>query len=131
MIVRLWRTRVKAEHLTQYASWEQTRSLPMFRNLPGCLGAMFLRTPVDCCALTFWKDTKSVAALEDSELYQATSAAYATSGMLEGTPSLEVFEVVDGFDVSLLQNSITSPADGTIGSSESVTPNSWPRGPTA
>jgi heme-degrading monooxygenase HmoA len=101
MIVRLWRTRVKAEHVTQYALWEQTRSLPMFRSLPGCLGAMFLRTSVDCCALTFWKDAESVAALQESDLYKTTSAAYAASGMLEGTPSLEIFEVVNGFDVRM------------------------------
>jgi len=97
MIVRLWTARVKKDRIAEYEENERTRSAPMFRRQPGCLGVMFLRSGENCCALTFWKDLESVEALKTSTSYLEAAAFYSNSGMLLGDPSLEVFDVSGGF----------------------------------
>jgi len=97
MIVRLWTARVEKDRIAEYEANERTRSTPMFRRQPGCLGVMFLRSGENCCALTFWKDLESVQALKTSTSYLEAAAFYSNSGMLVGDPSLEVFEVSGGF----------------------------------
>ena len=44
MIVRLWKTKVKAHALSEYEENERTRSTPMFKEQRGCLG---VRTRID------------------------------------------------------------------------------------
>jgi heme-degrading monooxygenase HmoA len=97
MIVRLCKTQVQASRFAQYESWEKTRSLPMFKELEGCLGVLFLRSERYCFALSFWRDMAAVDGLETSTLYQQTSKAYEESGMLIGSAALLVFETVEGF----------------------------------
>lgn len=97
MIVRLWTTRVAKDRISEYEENERSRSAPMFRKQPGCLGVMFLRSNENCFALSFWKDRESVEKLKTSTSYLEASAFYASSGMLVGDPSLEVFEVSGGF----------------------------------
>jgi heme-degrading monooxygenase HmoA len=97
MIIRLWTTRVDPGRMAEYEENERNRSTPMFREQPGCLGALFLRSGEICAALTFWKDMDSVERLTTSRSYLEASAFYSRSGMLLGTPSLEVFEVRGGF----------------------------------
>jgi heme-degrading monooxygenase HmoA len=97
MIVRLWTTRVDPNRIAEYEHNEQYRSTPMFRQQPGCLGVLFLRSGETCSALTFWRDLDSVKQLKTSQSYLEASAFYANSGMLLGEPSVEVFEVKGGF----------------------------------
>ncbi len=97
MIVRLWTTRVEKDRIAEYEENERSRSLPMFRKQPGCLGVMFLRSSENCFALSFWEDLESVEALKTSTSYIEASAFYANSGMLVGEPSLQVFEAAGGF----------------------------------
>lgn len=97
MIVRLWTTRVAKDRIAEYEENERSRSVPMFRKQPGCLGVMFLRSSENCFALSFWKDLDSVEGLKTSTSYLEASAFYSKSGMLVGEPSLEVFEVSGGF----------------------------------
>ena len=97
MIIRLWTTRVAPGRMAEYEQNERNRSTPMFREQPGCLGALFVRCAETCAALTFWKDMNSVERLATSRSYLEASAFYSSSGMLIGAPSLEVFEVSGGF----------------------------------
>lgn len=97
MIIRLWTTRVDPSRIAEYEENERNRSTPMFRQQPGCLGALFLRSGETCFALTFWKDPDSVKRLETSKSYLEASAFYSKSGLLLGEPSLDVFEVKGGF----------------------------------
>ena len=97
MIIRLWTTRVDQNRIAEYEENEQNRSTPMFRQQPGCLGALFLRSGETCFALTLWKDLDSVKQLKTSQSYLEASAFYSNSGMLLGEPSVDVFEVKGGF----------------------------------
>lgn len=97
MIVRLWKTQVQASSLPKYEENERTRSLPMFKQQPGCLGALFLRSEEMCFALTFWKDLAAVERLKTSKSYLEAVEFYEQSGMLIGEPSLQLFEVKDGW----------------------------------
>jgi heme-degrading monooxygenase HmoA len=97
MIVRLWKVKVDPDRIEQYALWEITRSLPMFKKLRGCLGVFFLRSKEHCLALSMWQDMAAVHALKDCELYINTSRDYEQSGMLIGEPELQVFEAIAGF----------------------------------
>lgn len=105
MIVRLWKTRVDKARIEEYEENERERSTPMFREQPGCLGALFLRSRDDCFALTFWKDMEAVERLKTSKSYQEASSFYSDSGMLMSEPSLQVFEVKEGYlDSRLAEN---------------------------
>ena len=105
MIVRLWKTRVDKASMEEYEENERNRSTPMFRKQPGCLGVLFLRSRDDCFALTFWKDMEAVERLKTSKSYQEASSFYSDSGMLISEPSLQVFEVKEGFlDSRIAQN---------------------------
>jgi heme-degrading monooxygenase HmoA len=99
MIVRLWKTKVKTTALPEYEENERTRSTPMFKEQPGCLGVLFLRFEDECVALTFWSDWDAVNRLKTSKSYLEASAFYSESGMLTGEPSLQVFtsRVSSGF----------------------------------
>jgi heme-degrading monooxygenase HmoA len=97
MVVRLWKTQVKKSALATYEENERNRSLPMFKEQPGCVGVLFLRSEDTCFALTFWKDLDAVDQLKTSKSYLEASAFYELSGMLVGEPSLQLFEVKGGF----------------------------------
>jgi heme-degrading monooxygenase HmoA len=97
MIVRIWRTRVDSSRMSEYASFEQERSLPMFRKQSGCLGVLFLRTGAEeCAALTMWSGLEAVQALSTSTSYRRTVRELEATGLLKGEQSVEVFEVKGG-----------------------------------
>jgi heme-degrading monooxygenase HmoA len=97
MIVRVWQVRVKENALAEYEENERNRSLPMFKEQPGCLGVLFLRSMGMCSALTFWSDRAAIEQLNSSKSYLDASRFYENSGMLEGEPTLQVFEVQGGY----------------------------------
>lgn len=96
MIARIWRTQVNEARMAEYERYANDHSLPMFRQQTGFLGVLFLRTPHDCAALSFWEDAAAVAALGDSASYQETARRLQATGVLRGEQSVEVFEVRGG-----------------------------------
>lgn len=82
--------------MAEYERYANEHSLPMFRRQTGFLGVLFLRTPHDCSALSFWEDAAAIAALGTSASYQETSHRLQATGMLLGEQSVEVFAVRGG-----------------------------------
>lgn len=107
MIARIWRTQVDEARMAEYERYANEQSLPMFRQQTGFLGVVFLRTPHDCAALTFWEDAAAIAALGDSPSYQETSHRLQETGMLLGEQSVEVFAVRGGTMERVLLRELT------------------------
>jgi heme-degrading monooxygenase HmoA len=103
VLIRLWRTKLVQSRIAEFEENERNRSAPMFKQQPGCLGVLFLGTNDDCLVLSFWKDRNSVDALASSPSYRAVVDFYSSSGMLIGTPTLDVFELKSGFLDSEIQ----------------------------
>jgi heme-degrading monooxygenase HmoA len=97
MIARIWRTKVQSGAEADYERFAQEQSLPMFRAQAGCLGVLFLRSPEDRAVLSLWVDERAVAALSTSPTYQETAQRLTATGVLAGTPTVEVFQVDGGF----------------------------------
>ncbi len=97
MLVRIWRTGIDRGRLQEYASFEEERSLPMFREQRGFLGVLFLREGADrAAALTLWEDMAAVEALTTSPSYLRTVQVLVNTGLLIGEQSVDVFEVKGG-----------------------------------
>ena len=97
MVARIWRTGVKPERFEEYERFAQERSLPMFLEQRGFIGALFIREEADRAAvLTLWENEKAVVELEASPLYRKTVEVILGSGLLAGEQSVEVFEVHGG-----------------------------------
>ncbi len=97
MLVRIWRTGIDRGWLQEYASFEEERSLPMFREQRGFLGVLFLREGADrAAALTLWEDMAAVEALTTSPSYLRTVQLLVNTGLLIGEQSIDVFEVKGG-----------------------------------
>ena len=97
MLVRIWRTGIDRGWLQEYASFEEERSLPMFREQRGFLGVLFLREGADrAAALTLWEDMAAVEALATSSSYLRTVEELVDTGLLIGGQSVDVFEVKGG-----------------------------------
>lgn len=97
MLARIWRTRIDPTRTAEYERFERERSLAMFRRQEGLLGVLFLRTEEERGALSLWRSRASVTALATSPSYRETVAALEATGLLSGSPSVEVFEVRGGF----------------------------------
>jgi heme-degrading monooxygenase HmoA len=97
MLARIWRTGVKPERFEEYERFAHERSLPMFREQRGFIGALFMREEADRAAvLTLWEDEKAIEELEASSFYRKTVEVILGSGLLAGEQSVEVFEVHGG-----------------------------------
>jgi heme-degrading monooxygenase HmoA len=98
MIFRIWRTTVDATRWDEYARFEQEHSLPMFQQLPGCLGVFFVRLAGnEAAACTLWHDQAAIDRLTDDPLYQRTVAQLEVTGLLEGTQRVEVMLITDAW----------------------------------
>src|SRR5688572_23846923 len=97
MIIRVWTTGIVEGRESQYVQFAHARSIPMFRQQPGCLGVLF-----GCAGgrvhsvFSFWRSTTHVDALADSVTYRATAEALASTGVLEGAPTVAVYEAEGG-----------------------------------
>ena len=96
MIARIWRTGVDPERIDEYERFERDESIPMFRQQPGFLGVLFLRTGDGCATLTLWKDDAAVQALDDSPSYRIAVEKIEAAGFLRGVPAVETFRVAYG-----------------------------------
>lgn len=93
MIARLWRTGLAPGGDQQYDEFARERSQPMFSQLPGCLGVVFLRgADGERVVLTLWDNQESVADLASSVLYQDTARDLVDSGCLGEDQSVELLE---------------------------------------
>lgn len=98
MLLRIWRTGVDPNRWDEYARFEREHSAPMFRQQPGCRGVLFLRLDGDAgaAACSFWDRLKSIEALATSPSYRATVARLASTALLTGEQSVEVFAIASG-----------------------------------
>jgi heme-degrading monooxygenase HmoA len=97
LLARIWRTGVKPERFEECERFARGRSLPMFREQRGFIGALFMREKADRAAvLTLWEDEMAVEELEASLLYRQTVEAIHGSDFLAREQSVEVFEVHGG-----------------------------------
>jgi heme-degrading monooxygenase HmoA len=95
--MRIWRTEVAPEHVAAYQQFAHERSLPMFQDQSGCLGALFTSTAQGRYAVaTFWQDPADVQRLDTSPSYRETSAASSATGYLRGEQTVELFAVEGG-----------------------------------
>ncbi|GAA1114894.1 hypothetical protein GCM10009630_10360 [Kribbella jejuensis] len=97
MIVRIWRTGVRADRVSDYEQFARTRSLPMFRRREGCLGVLFAADAGERIVITLWDGPESVDRLAESTEYRETVDALSATGILEGEQSVQVFNSTGGF----------------------------------
>lgn len=105
-IVRIWRTDIDPERASEYERFAATRSLPIFREQPGCEGVLFVRRRSHAAVISLWRDKAAIEALEASLGYRQTVAAISAAGFLVGQPTLEVFELHGGFLVDTVAESL-------------------------
>jgi heme-degrading monooxygenase HmoA len=96
MIVRIWRTGLDLSREDEYRAFEETQSLPMFRQQAGFRGVLFLRQDGSAAALTYWESPEAVARLGESDTYRATVDRLEQTRLLRGSQTVEVFQVTAG-----------------------------------
>jgi hypothetical protein len=72
VIARLWQVELISPRAYLYDRFVQQRSAVMFRQLPGCLGALFFRSANTAAALSFWASPEDIKAGTQSEIYRST-----------------------------------------------------------
>ena len=95
-VARTWRAQIGDGRLDDYLTFLHERSIPMFRALPGCLGAVFMRDRDQVTVVSVWTDGFAIDALASSSLYQETVAALDASGIMGFTDGTAV-HACDGF----------------------------------
>jgi len=93
LIWRLWRTGLKPNRSQAYEEFARKVSLPMLRQQKGFLGCVMSRDADEGLVLTFWPDIDAVAALDESQSYQATVARILEADLMAGTQSTETKEI--------------------------------------
>jgi heme-degrading monooxygenase HmoA len=93
VVVRIWRTAIDASRDDEYREFEERRSLPMFREQPGFLGVLFLRSNEGAAALTLWESKEDLGRLAHSRTYLATVERLERTGLMRGDQTVEVLEV--------------------------------------
>ena len=87
-ILRRWTTGVAPGRTGDYERFALARSLPMFRDAPGCLGVCMSGHSSVRSVTTMWIDADHLAAFEQSQKYRETVSAMVSSGCLTGTQSV-------------------------------------------
>lgn len=108
MIVRVWTVGIVNGMYDKLEKFANEISLPMFRELPGCLGVFFTRNENVCATITIWDSEKSIKALDSSNTYKSVVHAIEESGILEGEHVTEVYHLYGGF----LSDALTRPQAG-------------------
>ena len=81
-VARTWRAQIDNDRVDDYLTFVDARSIPMFRALPGCLGAVFLRDRDVVTVISIWTGGTAVDAVSTNPLYTETVAALESSGIL-------------------------------------------------
>lgn len=90
LVARTWRARIGEDRIRDYLVFLEERSLPMFRSLPGCLGAVFIRDRDVVTVMSVWADRSDVDALSTNETYADTVAALDRSGILASSEATTI-----------------------------------------
>lgn len=69
------------------------KSSSMFRLQPGFSGVFFASSDERRVVITLWRDRSAAEALADSVSYRTTVAELEATGLLRGTPTLELYEI--------------------------------------
>lgn len=86
---RLWTTGLAAGQGPRFDELAAKHSLPLFKTLPGCLGAVFARTESKGYVLTTWLDEAHAEAASASPPYLEAVRFIGQSGVMAGEQSLE------------------------------------------
>lgn len=86
---RLWTTGLASGQGPRFDELAATHSLPLFKTLPGCLGAVFARTEAKGYVLTTWLDEAHADAASASPTYLEAVRFIGQSGVMAGEQSLE------------------------------------------
>ena len=96
MLIRTWRTAIDYERVDEFEQFAHSYSLPMFKNQPGCLGAVFSRTGADTTTFSFWEDRESIDQLTSSPSYQETVERIKATGLLRGESEVKIYPIFGG-----------------------------------
>ena len=94
---RLWATGLAQGQGARFDELAASHSVPLFKSIPGCLGAVFARSDRKAYVLTTWTDAASAEAAQKMQTYIDAVQAIARSGILAGEQSLEQITIADGF----------------------------------
>ncbi|HYG25473.1 MAG TPA: hypothetical protein VD906_01050 [Caulobacteraceae bacterium] len=97
MVIRVWRTGLMPAQTAAYDAFVEEHSLPMFRALDGCLGALFLRSETHGLVVSFWTTADAIAALEHAQRYAATVKAIQAAGFLDDPQTVDCTDLKGGF----------------------------------
>lgn len=92
-IARIWTTEIDPERAEEYQRFAGERSLPMFREQEGYLGALMFAQGSQRTVVTLWTSLEAAEALNSSPSYRSTVEAILAAGFIRGEQSLEVHEV--------------------------------------
>lgn len=93
MIARIWKSHLDSEKIESYLTFARTYSIPMFKKQKGILGVAVLLKGEETQVLTFWKEARYIAEMENNPLYIRTVNEIVKSGVLKGSQTVEVFQV--------------------------------------
>jgi hypothetical protein len=97
MVIRVWRTGLRPAQTASYDTFVEEQSLPMFRSLDGCLGALFLRSETHGVVVSLWTTAAAIAALEQCEPYITTVTAIRAAGFLDDPQTVDCTVLKGGF----------------------------------
>jgi heme-degrading monooxygenase HmoA len=95
MVLRIWRTGIDESRGDEYRDFAARESAPMFAAHDGFLGVMFAAALRQRVVVTFWESPSAAAGLAESRLYRRTVDAIEAAGFLEGSSTVETFELQD------------------------------------
>ena len=93
--MRVWTTSFDPDRLDELRRFAESVSTPMFRELPGCLGQVHAVRDDEWITQTYWESPSHIEFAVGSERYQEVVARIMAAGFLRGTPSTEIFEMVE------------------------------------
>lgn len=108
-LVRLWAVSIRPGAEAEYLAFARERSRAMFLAQPGCLGVLFLgMADGRHAACSLWRDAAAIEALASSPSYRETAAALLASGLLAGTPEVQVHALEGGaLDLAALAEALS------------------------
>lgn len=95
--LRLWTTDLTEGHGPRFDELAAAHSVPLFRTLPGCLGAVFARSEKKGYVLTAWADVAAADEASKAPAYREAVQFIGKSGVMTGEQSLEPLTICGSF----------------------------------
>lgn len=95
--LRLWTTGLAENSGSRFDELAVSNSVPLFKSIPGCLGAVFARSEKTGYVLTVWADEVSADAASKSAIYLEAVQLIGKSGVMAGEQSLEQITISGSF----------------------------------